>query len=159
MGTVADVLFVVLWIAGLGLTFIPLVPATWIIWGAALLHALLTGFKPLDWTFLIVLALIALVTVFIDNFAAAWGARKFGGSSAAGWGALVGGILGLFVGPIGFLVGPFAGAVGAEMLVSRRNLEDALKSGIGTLAGMLTGIGAKLVVHAAMGVLVLTRIF
>lgn len=159
MGTVADVLFVVLWIAGLGMTFIPLVPATWIIWGAALLHALLTGFKPLHWTFLTVLALIALVTVFIDNVAAAWGARKFGGSSASGWGALIGGILGIFLGPIGFLIGPFAGAVGAEMLVSRRNLKDALKSGIGTLAGMLTGIGAKLIVHAAMGVLVLIRIF
>jgi uncharacterized protein len=157
--TVADVLFVVLWIAGLALTFIPLIPATWIIWGAALVNALLTGFKPLDWTFLIVLGLIGLATTFIDNVAAAWGARKFGGSSAAGWGALIGGILGIFLGPIGFLVGPFAGAVGAEMLVSKRNLEDAIKSGVGTLAGMLGGIGAKLVVHAAMGVLVLTRIF
>ena len=159
METVADVLFVVLWVAGLALTFVPIVPATWIIWGAALLNAVLTGFNPINWTFLIVLALIALVAVTIDNVAAAWGARKFGGSSAAGWGALVGGIVGLFLGPIGFLIGPFAGAVVAEMLVSRREPVDAIKSGIGTLAGMLGGIGAKLVVHAAMGVLVLLRIF
>ena len=159
METVADVLFVVLWVAGLALTFVPIVPATWIIWGAALLNAVLTGFNPINWTFLIVLALIALVAVTIDNVAAAWGARKFGGSSAAGWGALVGGIVGLFLGPIGFLIGPFAGAVVAEMLVSRREPVDAIKSGIGTLAGMLGGIGAKLVVSAAMGVLVLLRIF
>jgi uncharacterized protein YqgC (DUF456 family) len=159
METVADVLFVVIWVAGLALTFVPVVPATWIIWGAALLNAVLTGFTPINWTFLIVLALIALVAVTIDNVAAAWGARKFGGSSAAGWGALVGGLVGLFLGPIGFLIGPFAGAVLAEMLISRREPVDAIKSGLGTLAGMLGGIGAKLVVHAAMGVLVLLRIF
>ncbi len=159
METVADVLFVVIWVAGLALTFVPIVPATWIIWGAALLNAALTGFNPINWTFLIVLALIALVAVTIDNVAAAWGARKFGGSSAAAWGALVGGLVGLFLGPIGFLIGPFAGAVVAEMLISRREPVDAIKSGIGTLAGMLGGIGAKLVVHAAMGVLVLLRIF
>lgn len=159
METVADVLFVVLWIAGLALTFVPVVPATWIIWGAALLNAVLTGFQPINWTFLLILGLIALVAVTIDNVAAAWGARRFGGSSAAGWGALVGGILGLFLGPIGFLIGPFAGAVVAEMLVSKRELPDAVRSGIGTIAGMLGGIGAKLIVHAAMGVLVLLRIF
>jgi hypothetical protein len=159
MEIVADVLFVVIWVAGLALTFVPIVPATWIIWGAALLNAALTGFTPINWTFLIVLALIALVAVTIDNLAAAWGARKFGGSSAAAWGALVGGLVGLFLGPIGFLIGPFAGAVVAEMLVSRREPVDAIKSGLGTLAGMLGGIGAKLVVHAAMGVLVLLRIF
>jgi hypothetical protein len=72
---------------------------------------------------------------------------------------LVGGLVGLFLGPIGFLIGPFAGAVVAEMLVSRREPVDAIKSGLGTLAGMLGGIGAKMVVHAAMGVLVLLRIF
>jgi hypothetical protein len=159
MEIVADVLFVVIWVAGLALTFVPIVPATWIIWGAALLNAALTGFTPINWTFLIVLALIALVAVTIDNLAAAWGARKFGGSGAAAWGALVGGLVGLFLGPIGFLIGPFAGAVVAEMLVSRREPVDAIKSGLGTLAGMLGGIGAKLVVHAAMGVLVLLRIF
>jgi uncharacterized protein YqgC (DUF456 family) len=159
MEIVADVLFVVIWVAGLALTFVPIVPATWIIWGAALLNAALTGFTPINWTFLIVLALIALVAVTIDNLAAAWGARKFGGSSAAAWGALVGGLVGLFLGPIGFLIGPFAGAVMAEMLVSRREPVDAIKSGLGTLAGMLGGIGAKMVVHAAMGVLVLLRIF
>jgi hypothetical protein len=159
MEIVADVLFVLIWVAGLALTFVPIVPATWIIWGAALLNAALTGFTPINWTFLIVLALIALVAVTIDNLAAAWGARKFGGSSAAAWGALVGGLVGLFLGPIGFLIGPFAGAVVAEMLVSRREPVDAIKSGLGTLAGMLGGIGAKLVVHAAMGVLVLLRIF
>jgi hypothetical protein len=159
MEIVADVLFVVIWVAGLALTFVPIVPATWIIWGAALLNAALTGFTPINWTFLIVLALIALVAVTIDNVAAAWGARKFGGSSAAAWGALVGGLVGLFLGPIGFLIGPFAGAVVAEMLVSRREPVDAIKSGLGTLAGMLGGIGAKMVVHAAMGVLVLLRIF
>jgi hypothetical protein len=34
-----------------------------------------------------------------------------------------------------------------------------MRSGVGTLLGMLGGIGAKLLIHVAMGVLVMIRIF
>ena len=87
MSLVLGIVFVILWLGGVAATFFPVVPATIIIWAAALLHALLTGFQPLDRTFLIGLALVGSSAFVIDNLAAAWGARKFGGSSAAGWGA------------------------------------------------------------------------
>jgi uncharacterized protein len=152
-------LFVILWLAALVATFVPVIPATLIIWLAALLYAVLTGFQPLTWGYLIALGVLAAVAFVIDNIAAAWGARKFGGSSAAAWGALVGGLVGLFLGPLGFLFGPILGAVLAEMLISKKDLLEALRSGVGTLLGMLGGIGAKLLIHVAMGVLVLIRIF
>lgn len=156
---VAGIVFVIIWLAGVAATFFPVVPATIIIWLAALLHAVVTGFQPLDWTFLIGLALVGSSAFVIDNLAAAWGARKFGGSSAAGWGALIGGIVGIFVlPPFGFLICPVIGAVLLEMLVSKRSFEAALKSGIGTLVGMLGGIGLKLLVHVAMGIMVILRI-
>jgi uncharacterized protein len=47
----------------------------------------------------------------------------------------------------------------AEMLISKKEWPDALQSGVGTLLGMLGGIGAKLLIHLAMGVLVLIRVF
>ena len=152
-------LFVILWLAALVATFVPVIPATLIIWLAALLYAFMTGFQALTWGYLIALGVLAGVAFLIDNIAAAWGARKFGGSSAAGWGALAGGLVGLFLGPLGFLFGPILGAVLAEMLISKKEPLEALRSGIGTLVGMLGGIGAKLLIHVAMGVLVLIRIF
>ena len=152
-------LFVILWLGALLATFIPVIPATLIIWLAALLHAVLTGFQPLTWGYLIALAVLAGFAFVIDNIAAAWGARKFGGSSAAGWGALLGGLVGLFLGPIGFLAGPIVGAILAEMLISKKEFPDAMRSGVGTLLGLLGGVGAKLVIHFFMGVLVLIRIF
>ena len=159
MSLVFSIIFVILWLGGVAATFFPVVPATIIIWAAALLHALLTGFQPLDWTFLIGLALVGSSAFVIDNLAAAWGARKFGGSSAAGWGALLGGIAGIFVlPPFGFLICPVIGAVMLEMLVSKKSIEEALKSGVGTLVGMLGGIGLKLLIHIGMGVMVILRL-
>jgi uncharacterized protein len=153
-----DVLFVVIWLGSLVATFIPIVPATLLIWGAALVHALLTGFVPLGWGYLAALAVLAAAAMLVDNIAAAWGAKKFGGSSQAAWGALLGGLLGMFFGPFGFLLLPFLGAVLFEMLLSKKPMLGAIKSGIGTLLGILGGVGAKLLIHLGMGVLVLVRI-
>jgi uncharacterized protein len=159
MSLIAGILFVILWLGGVAATFFPVVPATIIIWVAALIHALITGFDPINWTFLIGLALVGSSAFVIDNLAAAWGARKFGGSSAAGWGALLGGIAGIFVlPPFGFLICPVLGAIALEMIVSKKSFEEAAKSGIGTLVGMLGGIGLKLLIHVAMGIMVIFQI-
>jgi uncharacterized protein len=159
MDVIADIVFVVIWLGAMAATFVPIVPATVIIWVAALLHALLTGFQPLGWGYLIALGILAGFAFVVDNIAAAWGAKKFGGSSAAAWGALIGGIVGIFLGPLGFLIGPVLGAIAAEIIVSKKEPLEAAKSGVGTLLGMLGGIGAKLVIHLAMGVMVMIRIF
>lgn len=154
----ATLLFTVIWLVALAATFVPVVPATLIIWGAALLHAVLTGFQPLTWGFLVALGALAIAAMLVDNLAVAWGAAKFGGSSAAGWGALLGGLVGLLLGPLGFIVGPFLGAVLAELIVTRKSMPEAVSSGLGTLLGLLGGIGAKLVIHIVMGAMVLIRI-
>jgi uncharacterized protein len=158
MDWLPDVLFIVIWLGALLATFVPVVPATLIIWGAALVHAMLTGFVPLGWGYLAALGVLAAAAMLVDNFAVAWGAKRFGGSSYAAWGALVGGLLGMFFGPLGFLLMPFLGAVVLEMLLGKKPTLEAIKSGIGTLLGILGGVGAKLLIHLGMGVLVLVRI-
>lgn len=155
----ATLLFTLIWLGALIATFVPVIPATLIIWSAALLHAVLTGFQPITWGFLAALGVLAIAAMLVDNLAAAWGAKKFGGSSAAGWGALIGGLVGLLLGPLGFMIGPFLGAVLAELIFTRKSILEAISSGVGTLLGLLGGIGAKLVIHMVMGALVLIRIF
>ncbi len=107
-------LFIVIWLGALIATCVPVVPATLIIWGAALLHAVLTGFQPITWGLLAGLGALAIAAMLVDNLAAAWGTAKFGGSSAAAWGALAGGLVGLLLGPLGFVIGPFLGAVNSR---------------------------------------------
>jgi uncharacterized protein len=158
MDWLPDVLFILIWLGALVATFIPVIPATLLIWGAALVHALLTGFVPLGWGYLLALGVLAAAAMLVDNLAAAWGAKKFGGSSYAAWGALVGGLLGMFFGPLGFLLLPFLGAVVLELLLGKKPLPEAVKSGIGTLLGILGGVGAKFLIHLGMGLLVLVRI-
>lgn len=159
MNLTADVLFVLLWLAALVLTFVPMVPATLVIWGAALLQEAMVGFSELsraDWFWLIGLGLLAMT---LDNVAGALGAKRYGAGRAGIWGALIGALAGaLLLGPLGVLLGPFLGALVAE-LVAGKNGRDALRAAWGSLLGVLGGVLAKLLVHVAMGWLVIQRIF
>jgi Uncharacterized protein conserved in bacteria, COG2839 len=154
----ADWLFVVLWLLGVVLTFVPFVPATLVILLATFLHELLVGFRELSlgaWLLLGVLALLAMV---LDNLAALLGARRYGAGRAGLWGAFLGGLLGLFLGVFGVLFLPFLLAWLFEYL-SGRKPEEALRAAWGTLVGLMGGVVAKVLVHLAMGLLVVRAIF
>jgi uncharacterized protein YqgC (DUF456 family) len=154
----ADWLFVVLWLLGVLLTFVPFVPTTLVILLAAFLHELLVGFRELSlgsWFFLGLLALLAMV---LDNLAALLGARRYGAGRAGLWGAFLGGLLGLFLGVFGVLFLPFLLAWLFEYL-SGRKPEEALRAAWGTLVGLMGGVVAKVLVHLAMGLLVVRAIF
>lgn len=158
MEAFADWLFVVLWLLGVLLTFVPFVPATLVILLAAFLHELLVGFRELSlgaWLLLGVLALLAMV---LDNLAALLGARRYGAGRAGLWGAFLGGLLGLFLGVFGVLFLPFLLAWLFEYL-SGRKPEEALRAAWGTLVGLMGGVVAKVLVHLAMGLLVVRAIF
>ena len=70
----------------------------------------------------------------------------------------MGGVWGLFFGVVGVLVLPFLLAWLFEYLSGRRP-EEALRAAWGTLVGLMGGVVAKVLVHLAMGVLVLRAIF
>ena len=148
--------FLVAWLVGMAGTFVPALPATVIIFAGTVAATLLDGFQV--WPDLPFLLTFAVITVLIDNVASAWGARKYGGSKQAIWGALIGGLVGIVL-PFGLIVGPLAGALIAELFVVRKPLQEALRAAWGTLVGLLTGIAAKLVLHLMIGVYELWRLW
>ncbi len=153
------VVFLLFWAVGMVGTFIPVVPATLLIFVGSVVATLMDGFQPWpDLPFLITFAALTFAVSLIDNFASAWGARKYGGSRQAGWGALIGGVAGLFI-PFGLIVGPLAGALLAELLLVRKPFGQALRSAWGTLVGLLTGIAAKFVLHLLLGLFELWRLW
>jgi uncharacterized protein YqgC (DUF456 family) len=154
----ADWLFVVLWLLGVLLTFVPFVPATLVILLAAFLHELLVGFRELSLGSWFLLGLLALLAMVLDNLAALLGARRYGAGRAGLWGAFLGGLLGLFLGVFGVLFLPFLLAWLFEYL-SGRKPEEALRAAWGALVGLMGGVVAKVLVHLAMGLLVVRAIF
>lgn len=157
--SLAFLIFLVAWIVGMAATFVPVLPATLIIFLGALGATLLDGFQVWpDLPFLLTFGALTVLIGFVDNVASAWGARRYGGSKQAVWGALIGGLAGLFI-PFGLIVGPLAGALLAEVLLVRKTLPDALRSAWGTLVGLLTGLAAKLVLHLLMGLYELWRLW
>jgi uncharacterized protein YqgC (DUF456 family) len=113
-----------------------------------LLAAWVDGFANVPAWVLVLLGLLTLLSLAIDFWATALGARRVGASRKAVLGAMLGTLAGLFLGPFGLLLGPFAGALGGELL-HRRSLRsgdigNAAKIGFGTWLGILFGVVLKL---------------
>ncbi|MGI8746893.1 MAG: DUF456 domain-containing protein [Deinococcus sp.] len=153
------VVFLIAWLVGMVGTFVPLVPATLVIFLGALVATLMDGFQPWpDLPFLLSLAALTVAITLVDNLASAWRARRWGGSKQAAWGALAGGLVGLFI-PFGLVLGPLAGALLAELVMVRRPPLDAVRSAWGTLVGLLGGIAAKAMLHLLLGLYAFWRLW
>lgn len=156
-----SLIFLVAWLIALACTFIPALPATLIILVGAVAATLSNGYQPAqDLPIIITFAVITALVMLVDNIAASWGARKYGGSTQAMWGALIGGVVGLFIPilpPLNIILGPLLGAFLAELLLARKPMNEALTATWGTLVGILSGMAAKLVLHVLMGIYGLWR--
>ncbi|WP_221089130.1 DUF456 domain-containing protein [Deinococcus aquaedulcis] len=159
--SLAFLIFLVAWIIGMVGTFVPVVPATAIIFLGSVAATLVDGFQPWpDLPFLLTFLVITILIGLVDNVASAWGARKYGGSKQAVWGALIGGVVGILpIIPFGLIVGPLVGALIAELVVVKKAPADAMRAAWGTLVGLLTGLAAKLVLHLLIGLYELWRLW
>jgi uncharacterized protein YqgC (DUF456 family) len=140
--TAAYGLVAILLIAGLLGSILPLLPGTPLILAGSLLYAVVTDFEPIGVGRLLILAGIAALAYSLDYLAGAAGVKKLGGSRWAMLGAVVGAVVGVFFGPLGLILGPILGAVACELLVSRE-LGTSVRSGFGTIVGMLFGLAIK----------------
>jgi uncharacterized protein YqgC (DUF456 family) len=156
--TLLWILAILLVLVGLAGTFLPALPGAPLVFLGLLLAAWIDHFQKVGWITLALLFLLVLLTFAIELGAAGLGAKRVGASKMAVFGAAVGTILGLFLGIPGLLLGPFVGAALGEYL-SRRDLRQAGRVGIGTWIGMILGTAGKLaVIFAMVGLFVLSYV-
>jgi hypothetical protein len=150
MAVFALVLAVILFLSGLAGTVLPVLPGVTLIYGGMVLYSALTGFTALNTNFFILQGLAVLLVFAIDYLATAVGSRRYGGSKYAAWGAMIGIVIGvLTLGPFGMIAGPFIGAVTAELITGRQP-NQAVRTGFGTIIGLLGGTVLKLSIEVLM---------
>ncbi|MBS3977944.1 MAG: DUF456 family protein [Syntrophomonadaceae bacterium] len=150
MDALALGLAILLFIIGMAGIFLPALPGVILIYAGMLLYGFLTGFARLDVLFFVWQGLAVGVTFLVDYLAVVIGAKRFGGSRAATWGAVLGTLFGIMLlGPFGAILGPFLGAVLGEILRGT-SPELAVRVGFGTLIGFLGGSLIKLGIAVVM---------
>lgn len=139
-------LLMIVGLVGCVLPVIPGPPLSFI--GLLLLH--FSRYAEFSFEFLLMFGCVAVIVTALDYVVPIWGTKKFGGSRAGMWGAAIGLVLGLiFLPPLGIIIGPFAGAVIAEAITGKET-SKAFKAGLGSLLGLMMGIGLKLAASIAM---------
>lgn len=141
-------------LVGLAGTVLPALPGLPLVFAGMLVAAWAGDFQQVGVPMLILLGVLTLVSLAVDFWATALGAKRVGASRKAIIGAMLGTFGGLFLGPIGLLLGPFVGALAGELLHRRSlgssDLGDAAKIGLGTWLGILFGVVLKLGLAFAM---------
>jgi uncharacterized protein len=144
-----------------GLILVPLgLPGLWVMVLAFLGYGWLTDFHSVSLTLIAVVVGLAVLGEIVEAWVGFRFARRYGGSSRAGWGALVGGLVGAVVGVpvpvlgsvIGGFVGAFAGAALFEYTAARR-ADVALGAGWGAVLGRAGAAAAKLALGIVIAVL------
>lgn len=130
-------------IAGIIGAFLPIVPGPSLSYiGILILHFSQGGL--FSWLFLISWGIVVVITITLDTFMPAEGARRRGGSKTGVYGALLGAVFGLFFfPPAGILFGPIVGAFIGE-LIAGKNSDSALRAALGSFIGYLIATGLKI---------------
>lgn len=126
------IILVILVLAGVIGTLMPLVPGTSIILAGALIHAFMTGFDPITGKDLVILLLLSLTGGLGQYVITGIGAKTMGSTKYGAMGAIAGFVVGLLLPiPAGAFLGTFAGAFLAEMFIAVKSFRVSLKSGLG----------------------------
>lgn len=144
-------LLTVLLVMGVGVagSFLPGIPGPPLVLAAGIVHRLIYGEASASITVLIVMAALMVFSLALDYVATLVGARKLGATWRGVVGAGVGGIVGIFLGPVALVLGPFVGAVLFEML-GGREIKEASRAGLGAVLGLLAGTLGKIACAIAM---------
>jgi uncharacterized protein YqgC (DUF456 family) len=95
------------------------------------------------WLWVCIFGALVIISSILDYAVPALGAKKFGGTSAGIWGAVIGTFVGIFFFPLGIILGPFLGALAGELL-SGKSAGSSLKAAFGTFIGFVLGTGFKI---------------
>jgi uncharacterized protein YqgC (DUF456 family) len=106
--------------------------------------------EPYSTRFLIIMGALTVVVQTLDYILPAVGAKKFGATKYAFWGAIIGLLTGiLFFPPFGMIICAFLGATVAELLAGKKSYE-ALRAGWGVFVGVMIGMLLKLILSGIM---------
>lgn len=133
-------------------SIVPGVPGSILIWAAALVHGLVTGFDPLSGGYQLGLLLLLGISVGGQFALSVHGARRYGSTGWGVAGASVGLLLGFLI-PIpiaGPIVGAFLGAAAAESFIAQRERDEAARAGLGAVLGAVLGLAAEFGVSLVM---------
>jgi uncharacterized protein YqgC (DUF456 family) len=143
-------------------------PGTTILFLAALVWGIATGFREVTAGMLVGLGLLTLLGEGADYALGVIGARRFGSSGKGIVFSLVGGFFGALAGApflfgagavLGALVGAFLGAMGAELLTyGPGQWKKAVRSGWGNFLGRVAGMVVKMAIAVGMAVWTLSRV-
>ena len=131
---------------------LPALPSTPLVLIAAIAHKLYFKSASAGWLVLTLMVLITALALVMDYLATLYGAKRFGATKKGMFGAVVGGIVGLFFNLPGIILGPFIGATLFEVM-GGREWKPSAKAGIGATLGLFAGAAGKFVCCLSMIVL------
>ena len=105
---------------------------------------------------LVVTGIAAVAITILDYVAPIWLTKKSGGSKYGIWGASIGMLVGLFMGPLGIIAGPFAGALIGE-LIADNSMNKALKMAFVSFVAFMLTTGIKLVYCVFIAVMIVSK--
>jgi uncharacterized protein YqgC (DUF456 family) len=143
-----NILIYLIMAAGLFGMVIPIYPGVLIIWAAALIQGLVTGFSTLEIWVIILISLLMIAGSLVDNLLMGGKARQAGASWISIGGALLAGLVGTFAFP------PLGGIVAAPtllFLLEFARLRDSSEAWEIT-KGLLTGWGLSFIARFLIGI-------
>lgn len=149
--TITTVLVQIFMLAGLIGLLIPIFPGIIVMWLAALVYGILTGFSTAGIVIFVLISLLALGGTLVDNLLMGAGARKGGASWITIAVALLAGVLGTILFP------PFGGLIAIPLAIftleylRARDLREAWFA----LRGLVAGWGLSFLVRYGIGVLIM----
>ncbi len=142
----------ILMIAGLMLSFVPVMPGPVLVWAVAIIFAVLEGFQRMTPAAVLVVTLLMIGGSASDLWLPFFGIRTGSLSCQSTLGAFIGGILGTFLIPVpiaGTLLGSVIGALLVEF-IHRREVRQAARAGKTAFKMYLLSYAVQLVASIAI---------
>ena len=142
-------------ILGSFLPVLPGVPVSWV----GLLVFYLAPSVPMNYWFLGITLIVAILIFVLNLVVPAMGTKRFGGSRAGMIGATIGLVVGLIAPiPFGILIGPFIGAFIGEIL-NKSNSKSALRAAYGSFLGLIASSVMEFLVTVAFLLLFIFKVW
>lgn len=136
-------------IVGLAGVILPVLPGIPLIFAAAALYGIVTGFSGIGLNMILFLAGLTVFGLIVDYLANYFSVREMGGGRAGAVGAVIGLMVGVWLGLAWIVILPFVLAVAFELLAGKEG-RSAFKAGLGAMVGLLFGGLLRFVIGCVM---------